>query len=322
MKLLSLLAILLVGCASVDSGPKGYIKVDCTGNTFEHAKTNCFNKAVEIVVGTVIVAGTEAQNNNLVKYEVLKHSAGYIDDFRIITQTSNSQKTNLVMVVKVRDSKIAERIMSAQNANGTIQGERLGNQYNSFIKHKDSGDRLLRTVLQDYPKHAFNIQKGEVLYQANINREPVIVVPYRIKWNPKYLQALNEVLAITHDGKSNSVLQDAVHIAYKEPSAWLLGKTNSYYFNDVSRARMIKNTFVGKLYVHIKFKDANGVVIKSGCDDGTYISGPNITEPFSINGNQIIDEEMNIVIRTNKHKMEKINTVDVSFSEQQCKIID
>jgi major membrane immunogen (membrane-anchored lipoprotein) len=317
-----ILAIFLVGCASVDSGPKGYIKVDCTGNTVEHAKTNCFNKAVELTVGTVVVAGTEALNNNLVKYEILKHSAGYVDDYRIITQTSEGDKTKLVMAVKVRDSKIAERIMNVQTAKGNIQGERLGDQYASFMRNKSTGDQLLNTILSDYPKHAFNVEKGKIQYQVDINRDPVIVIPYKVKWNYKYLQALKEAMSLTQDEKSRQMLQEQVSVISKDPKAWVMGSTDNFYFNDIQRARMIKRTFIDRMYVHVKFKDFNGKVIIAGCDDGVYLGAMHTMDPFVINGNQVIDEEMNITIRANKHKIENIMDVEVSFSNVQCTFVE
>lgn len=322
MRLVSLLAVLLVGCASVDSGPKGYLKVDCVGNTVEHAKTNCFNKAVELAVGTVVVAGTEARNNNLVKYEILKHSAGYVDDYRILAQSSTGDKTNLTMAVKVRDSKIAERIMNVQTVSGRVQGDKLGDQYASFMQNKATGDRLLNTILNDYPRHAFNLEKGKVQYQVNINRDPVIVIPYKVTWNYKYLQALNEALKLTQDEKNRSLLQESVSVISKDPKAWVLGSTDKYYFNDVHRARTIKSKFIDRMYVHVKLKDFNGNTLISGCDDGVYLNATHVMDPFVIDGNYVIDEEMNITIRANKHKIERISDVELSFSNTRCTFVE
>ena len=322
MKYIALLSIFLVGCASVDSGAKGYLKVDCVGNTIEQAKINCFNKAVEIAVGSVVVAGTEARNNNLVKYEILKHSAGYVDDYRIITQTSENTKTKLVMAVKVRDSKIAERIMNVQTVTGKVQGDKLSDQYASFMQNKATGDRLLNTILTDYPRYAFNVEKGKIQYQININRDPVIIVPYKVTWNYKYLQALNETLSLTKDAKNRGLLQESVSVISKDPNAWVVGSTDTYYFNDAQRAKTIKSRFIDRMYVHVKFKDFNGNVLISGCDSGVFLNATHTMDPFVINGNYVIDEEMNITIRTNKHKIERIADAELSFSNARCTFIE
>lgn len=316
-----LVAIFLAGCATSNPGSKGFIKVDCEGNNVEHAKLNCFNKAVELAVGTVVVAGTEARNNKLVKYEILKHSAGYVDDYNILNQSAVSGKTKLTMAVKVRDSKIAERIMNAQTANGRVQGDKLSDQYASFLYNKATGDKLLNTILDDYPRYAFNVEKGKIEYQVNINREPVIVIPYKVTWNYKYLQALNEALSLTQDEKNRSIRQERISVISKEPGAWV-GSTDNYYFNDVHRSKTIKRKFIDRMYVHVKLKDFNGNILISGCDSGVFVGAMHEMDPFVINGNFMIDEEMNITIRANKHKIERISDVELSFSNAQCTFVE
>lgn len=322
MKYITLLAIFLAGCASVESDTKGYLKVNCIGSNVENAKINCFNRAVEIAVGTVVVAGAESRNDNLVKHEILKHSAGYIDDYHIINQTAEGGKTKLAMMVKVRDSKIAERIMNVQSTTGQVQGSRLKDQYDSFIHHKETGDKLLNTILADYPRHAFNITKGKIQYQVDIDRNPVIIVPYKVTWNYKYLQALNEVLSLTQDEKNRSLRQESVSVISKDPKAWVLGSTDTYYFNDVRRAQYIKRNFIDRMYVHVKLKDFGGNVLISGCDEGVHINAVHVMDPFVINGNYVIDEEMNITIRANKHKIERIADAELSFTNVQCTFVE
>lgn len=316
--------LVLAGCSSTKQhNPTDKpIRVSCEGRTFEQAKSVCFANAIEFAVGAVVVAETEVRKSKLTKDEILKHSSGYVDDYTIEGRIDNPNRVLLIMDVTVKHSKIAERIMGVQTATGEIKGSKLDAQYSSFMQNKASGDKLLSQVLNDFPRYAVNIQKGEVKYQVDIDRNPVVVVPYTIKWNYKYLQALNEVLALTHDGASRNTIYETVSVSSKDPSAWFLGNTEHYYFNDRSRALMIKKTFVPRLYVHVIFKDSNGRVLKSGCDDGFHLAGPNITEPFRISGNDVIDEEMVITIRSNKHKMAQLAEIEVRVSEKSCTIVD
>lgn len=316
--------LVLVGCASTKQ-PANIdkpIRVSCEARTYEQAKNICFANAIEFAVGAVVVAETEVRKQSLIKDEILKHSSGYVEDFKIEGRIDNPNRVILVMDVKVKHSKIAERIMGVQTATGEIKGQQLGAQYSSFMHYKDTGDALLRNVLKDYPRYAFVVEKDQIEYQVDVNRNPVIVVPYTIKWNYKYLQALNEVLTLTQDGHSRTLQQETILVSSKDPKAWLLGSTERYYFNDKSRALMIKRTFIGRLYTHVTFKDAYGRVVKSGCDDGIYLSGPNMTDPFRINGNEVIEDEFHVVIKVNKQKLERISDVEVHVSEKSCTIID
>jgi hypothetical protein len=316
--------LVLAGCASTSKDKpfvEGPIRVSCEARTFEQAKQICFSNAIEFAVGAVVVTETEVRKQRLIKDEILKHSSGYVDDFKIEGRIDEPNRVLLIMDVTVKSSKIAERIMNAQTPTGQIQGERLGAQYSSFIKNKESGDKLLNQVLNDYPRYAFTVEKGKVYHQVDVNRNPVIIVPYKISWNYKYLQALNEALTITQDPSSRTIKQERISVVSKDPKAWMLGKTDTYYFNDVSRASMVKNKFVGMIYVNIKFKDDNGHIVKSGCGPGIPINGLYPTDSFVLNGNKVIEEEMVYTVSSNQHKINKISEVEVSVTTTQCTFV-
>lgn len=316
-------SLVLAGCSSTKhSSISQPIRVSCEGRSFEHAKNVCFSNAIEYAVGAVVVSDMEVRNHRMAKDEILKHSSGYVDDFKITSRSDQSNRVFLSMDVTVKQSQIAERIIGAQTATGEVNGQRLDARYSTFMQHKDTGDKLLSNILNDFPRYSFVVEKGTVMYQVDINRNPVIVVPFTIKWNYKYLQALNEALSITQDTKSRSIIQEKISVSSKDPNAWLLGNTEDYYFNDLSRSRMIKSTFVQPIYVVATFKDNAGNILISGCDDGRYFNGPNITDPFRIDGNETVDEEMVVTIRANKHKVQKISEVALSLSTRPCTFIE
>lgn len=315
--------LLLAGCAGTKQTLANKpIRVSCEARTFEQAKTICFSNAIEFAVGAVVVASTEIRKRSLVRDDILKHSSGYVDDYTIEGRIDEPNRVMLIMDVTVKQSKIAERIMGAQAPTGEIQGQRLDARYSSYMNNRNSGDKVLGEVIQDFPKFSFIISKGEVLYHVDNHRNPVVIIPYTIKWNYKYLVALNEALAITQDQSSRTIKQEVISVSSKDPDAWILGKTNTYYFNDLYRAQMVKRVFVQTIYVNVTFKDGNGRVLKAGCDDGHNFNGPHITDPFRINGNEVIEEEMHVTFNTNKHKIAHIAEVELSLSTKPCRIID
>ena len=325
VRLLLLVACLVVtGCSSTNNGLRTDTKISVTGvgQTFEEAKNDGFQRAVEFAVGSVMLTETQVKNDNLVKDDIIKHSAGYVDDYQITNKTVRNNQLQLQMVVTVRSSKIAERVLGSSSVSGKVEGDRLNTQISTFVKNKETGDKLLDAVLKDFPKNAFNVEKGNVEYQVTVEREPVVVIPYTVKWNYKYIQALNEVLSIVQDPSSRHIRQETVTITAKDPKAWVLGKSDTYYFNDLHRSQQIKRTFVRPVFVVVTFKDASGNVLISGCDDGHYFQGPNITDPFVLNGNEELDQQMVVTLRSSKEKIKRITSVDISVSTKLCTIID
>lgn len=324
VRLLLLVACLIVtGCSSTNSGLRndGKVKVTGTGRTFDEAKNDAFTRAVEIAVGAVILTDTQVKNDRLVKDEIIKHSAGYVDDFTVLNKSLSPGQVTLVMDVTVRSSKIAERVLNVSKADGKMQGERLSAQYNSYRNSRDTGDAVLYKVLSGFPSQAFNVkQSGKVEFMLDNNRNTIIRVPFELRWNYKYLTALNEALSITHDGSSYGFKQDVIAVQSKDPSAWIIGSTNRYFFNDHIRAENIAQRFLGRIMVTATVSDDAGRVIFTGCEEAFHL-GLYTTYPFVVRGNEVANNSVDIFVRSDSPKMrylDKANHIQLSFAAGTC----
>lgn len=325
--LLIVFMLSLTACAST-TVPKtsnnmpdaGIIRVIGTGSNKEEAKINGFTTAIEIAVGSVILTDKESVNSQLVRDDILKHSSGYVDDYKIINESTNFKGISLVMDVTVKSSKIAERVLNRGKSEGVIEGERLDTQYKSYSNSKATGDRLLNTVLNDYPMRAFNITQGKVDFKLDNRRNPVIEIPYTLKWNYKYLTALNEALKITSDPYENNSAQERIFVASKDPNAWLLGTTDRYYFNDKVSPAIVKQHLVGYISINMRLLDKFGMKVLEGCAKTISFNGVNNVNPTIIDGNKSIDEIM-VVSFTKPNmiqKVDKIDRVELSVTNGQC----
>jgi hypothetical protein len=317
----------LTACASTtttktsgNNPDAGIIRVIGTGSNREEAKNNGFVTAIEIAVGSVILTDKESVNSQLVRDDILKHSAGYVDDYKIINESTNFKGISLVMDVTIKSSKIAERVLNRGKSEGNIEGERLSTQYKSYSNSKATGDKLLNTVLNDYPTRAFNITQGKVDFKLDPSRNPIIEIPYTLKWNYKYLTALNEALRITSDPYENNSAQERIFIASKDPNAWILGTTDRYYYNDKISASLVKQHLVGHISIHMRLLDKSGVRVLEGCAKTFSFNGVNNNNPTLIDGNKMIDEIMVVTFTTPKmvQKVNYIDHVELSVNKGQC----
>lgn len=317
----ALLSIATV-CAGQTSTPlPGYMRVIGKGQTFDEAKTNGFNNAIEIVVGSVVVTDIELSKNQFVRDDIAKHSAGYVEDYKIVNRSDTSMGITLVMDVNVKSSKIHERVLSKPTDTAKLQGEKLSDQYNTYMKDRASGDQLLNTILGDFSRHAFNVKQGKTAFKLDAYRNAILVIEYELTWNYNYLKALNEVLEVTSDSSDRGLNQERVFITSKDPNAWLLGSTNRYYFNDKMRARRIKQSFLGTVTVWGEIKDSEGKVIFSGCTSPVYMVGSEMHDPMLIQGNERIRNEVMIRIPAdspNRHKMNDAVKAELSYSTGGC----
>lgn len=324
VRLLVIVACLFfAGCSSTNNGLRsnGQVSVTGEGRTFEEAKNNGFARAVEIAVGAVLLTDTQVKNDKLVKDEIIKHSAGYVEEFTVTNKTIGPGSVTLQMDVKVKSSKIAERVLGTQKTQGAFAGSQVKAQYDTYSKDRKTGDAVLNKVLSDYPYRAYTIkQRDKAEFRLNKYRDMFIIIPFEVRWNYKYLTALKEALDITQDGYASGYNQDVISIQNKDPNAWILGSTDRYYFNDRIRADKIAGRFLGRITVVAEVKDDDGNVIFQGCEEAFH-NGVNIVYPNVVKGNQVAYDTVQIEVKRaspNYWKLDKANKIELSITTGEC----
>lgn len=272
------------------------IQVQGVGFTFDEAKTNGLKTAIQVVVGSVILANKEVNNGNLQKNEILDYSAGYIDSYKIISSTNVSNTIVLSMDVWVKSSKISERILGVGNSDSDIDGIRHTIQMNTFIKSKQDGDRLLQNVLHDFPNKAFTISHTNYSIQTDAYRNLYLVMPLEIKWNYNYVVAFTETMNLFSAG-NNEIISPVVESMYrplagyvtvmiKKPTDIIIGTKNQMRITDANTYNMVRQWFTTnqpRVLLEIKNRDYN-VIFKS-CFEPENLSSK---YPFYINGENFL----------------------------------
>lgn len=261
--------LFLTACASTPqtktSGsvyePKTY-RVIGNGRTYDEAKNDGFNSAIEFAVGFVILSDKEAKNDRLVRDDIGKHSAGYIDDYKVIDEMKTSRGVTLVMDVDVKSSKIAERMLNRGKTESVVEGEKLADQYNSYLSERKTGDRFIKNVLSSYPNNAYNVEQGKINFMLDANRNSIIIVPYTVRWNYEWVTALRESLSVLQDGDNRSA--DKIMVTSRKVGAWG-GESSDFYFNDSVRVQQLVDALSVRTYMLLKIVNRDGNTVYTGC---------------------------------------------------------
>ena len=169
-----------------------YIRVQSKGATETEARTEAFRLAVDQAVGSLLVSETKIKNGNLQNHETINYSSGYIHDFEYVN-IHRGNKVVLQVDVWVKKSRIAERISVENSSECELQGGRIAESFRSLQEQDQAGDRLLKSVLADFPERAVNVQIKNIEY-LNQNRKPILQVEFYVWWKEKYIEALRETL--------------------------------------------------------------------------------------------------------------------------------
>jgi hypothetical protein len=302
-------------CQSIDRKNPGYIRAMGTGETVEIAKNDAFKNAITTVVGSAVLSERESANNKLTKNDLINYSAGFIDKYEIIDKIEKPNEVILIVDVLVKSSKIHERVISNSQKEKQIDGDRLSTQYSTYVKEQQSGDRYLDAILVDYPSRAFEIKQGKHEFKVDSNRNAVLIVPFELKWNYRYLIALSEALVQVQHGDNKSMNRIAVNI--KEPGSFFL-KKNMHYFNDTAKFNQVKNTFNSDVTLQLKINDDFGNIVFAECyqPSGNF-AGIVSNNDYVLFGNEVEKETVQIKIKANNKMLEQANNIQLSI-ESKC----
>jgi hypothetical protein len=247
MKWLSTL-ILALGCSVVQAQTLGYVisgaqlfaanrvpvyyaKVESTGPDFNSARQNAFKLAVEQAVGTVVLSETEMRNSRITRDEIINYSSGFVDKFNILEQEQVNGSVKLVVEVWVSSSAISNRLLNTSTAAGEVQGSRIAVQISSLRDQRQQTDRVVETIMRDYPARAFDIVMQPVKVQFDSNRQGYLHVPFVLKWNRQYMDSLEEMVQIVNQYPRCKIMSAAcngaqasivlkINVLSADPGAW------------------------------------------------------------------------------------------------------
>ena len=263
-----LIVFLCLSLASFFVYADNYIRVTGVGNTFEEAKLKAFQIAIESRVGSVIASERETNNLNLTRDDIVVYSAGYVDDYKLISQTYENGKVKVILDVLVSSSKIANRLLSQSKSAKEFEGDKNFTRYDTFVKERNESDRLFQLILNDYPLKAYDITQKPHSLKVDAYRNAVIAVPFELRFNLHYIRSLAEILNILQDGNTswNARPIGNVVMTGAGTGSWLTGKAH-FKFNDVKRIEQLQGTFGSQensLRIKLTIKDIyNNVVIEN-----------------------------------------------------------
>ena len=222
-----------------------YVEVIGEGNTIDQARQQGFRLAVEHAVGTVVASETEVRNDRQARDEIITYASGYVDRFEVVEQQQVGNRVLVNMKVWVRPSKIANRLLNKSATAGTVEGGRISTQIQTLQHERTSGDRLLKSVLADYPKRAFVIEMDKTQVMFDANRTGQLEVAFWLSWSKEYLESIAEALSAINQRSDCGGLFGCRNVASQidviRPG---FGSTTQTWFNDKVADQMVRKEMI------------------------------------------------------------------------------
>lgn len=282
--------ILVAKLLTIDLDPTYYVRVESSGRTDSEARKEAFKAAVEYAVGATVVSSTSVDlaKQRVNRSELLSYSAGYVNDFKVVSQSIENGAVTLVVDVWIKKSKIADRLLGESKTNGVIEGQRIQAQQESLQNERRAGDQVLQTVLSDYPTKSFVVKTSPTKSYFDDNRNLILEIPYTVSWDQNYLEALFEVLSKTAVATLGQCSQFAseqcrsyrgiVSIKMRPGNK---GWEKTFAYNDIRQFSLIKNhLYRARTSALVTINDSTGHVRYQKCHNfATYNSTDQLILP-------------------------------------------
>lgn len=273
--------------ADLGAGQREYMEVEVLGYgpDREKAREDGFRTAVIQSVGSVVVSQTQSTNSQLVRNEIVTYSSGFVDRHEVLSEKNMGSEVELRMRVWVAESRIARRLLAHSSTAGQIDGSSLSLRLDGVLNERAQGDRLLETVLADFPKRAFDITLGNHRVTLNERREVTLEIPFEVRWSYDYLISLYEALRVTHiepeacwrclwlgpqaeteAQRQRRWTQSSFMLRVKPPQNAVKRWTGNLVFDDNLKIQAMHKTFVKSLpKVRLVINNAKGEVSFDQC---------------------------------------------------------
>lgn len=233
-----------------------YVEVTAQADSLESARESAFRMAVERAVGAVISSETEVQNYRIERREIITYASGYVDNYELVQQQTLGNQTQVQMKVWVSHSALRDRLLNVSKTAGTVEGGRISEQIRSIQRERESGDRLLATVLADYPQRAFDVVLEPTRVTLDANRRAQLHIPFWLKWNEHYLQSLKTAVTAINQRQGCDAWLAKCRVASKIEVAGVAG-----YFDDTRAYELADREMVfSRPQVQVTLKDTNNAI--------------------------------------------------------------
>lgn len=240
-----------------------YVEVVAEGATAQDAREQAFRMAVERTVGTIVASETEVQDSRIVRDEIITYASGFVHDYRLVKQISVASGVQVRMQVWVSHNNLRDRLLSRSSADARIEGGRIAEQIRSFQHERSSGDRLLETVLKDFPQRAFDVKVHQTAVRVDDQRRTFLQIPVTLAWSADYLRSLTEaVRAINQRPECDSMWR----VCNPRPVSMIQVPGVRAFFDDsVAHDLMHKHMIIESPQVLVQIRDTSNRVQYRAC---------------------------------------------------------
>lgn len=284
-----------------DRIPEYLIKIRVTDRDQQTAKTLAFKEACNQAFGSVISTELESNNQQLTRDNVTNYSSCYVKNHKVLSVEQNQVGEFVLLIdVTVTSNKIANRALGSSSATNQFDGEKHIDTLNSFQESKQEEDKILTSVLRDYPGRAFDLEIQNSNVAINNYRNGRLEINFVASLNQGYLDSLQDTFktvgtvprinSLDQRPVSNNLAQVSI---LTESNGLFVGtnKINYYQFPDMITYKSISDRLGAPMNLMMQVRIQSGKWYNFACINAPFndpAAQPNLLN-FGVNNTGIIN---------------------------------
>lgn len=273
---LTVLAIMVCGCASFgisgsSNPPALFVEASGYGFNRRAALQDAFRNAIQKTYGVLITTQSRVDNDQLTKDVINEYSAAVITKYELLSENKDSDSGYTVKIAAlVSSSKLLEFASTKTKIQGQskAEGAQIYAQLSTALESKKQGDRLLQSLLTDYPTPALNAKLGLLGSRIDQERLVFLQVPYKITWNKSFLESLQQTVEYVSHKKCRAPTEDQYRCQYDVlflSSNGLWTTRVGYKLADSVQSGAVRQLINPNVGLRVSFLDIAGRTIDTAC---------------------------------------------------------
>ena len=221
------------------------------------------------------MAERQSKNDVLTRDEIVSHSGGYIDEYKILNTVTNSSGCTVKMTATVSPSMVNKHIFNDSRDSNPANGDKVNTKVNTFLDAKNRSDAMIDGLFIDYVKRAYKVKQESVKYETDSFRNTAMVVAYEVSWNSDFLKAMDRTLAKLEEKCEVTIASQLVggcarapkFILKYIPDGTIIPRMPHFFFSDMQTPLKINDLLVGECkfpwYVQVSVYGANDKLLFS-----------------------------------------------------------
>lgn len=269
------LCLLSTACSTLGtsqgSTPSLFVEVSGYGRNRNSALQDAFKNAIQKTYGVLITTQSRVDNDRLTKDVINEYSSAIINKYDLLSEGKDSANGYRVSIAAlVSSSKLLDYMLANTKQQGPkkADGSQIYAQISTALRSKQQGDRLLESILTDFPKPALKASLGRLSSRIDQDRQVFLRIPYKIEWNSTYLESLRQITEYISVKKCPVATEDQYNCQY---DVVFLGGSYSwssrvgYKLADNIQADTFRSQIKPTIGLNVEFLDKSGTTLDKAC---------------------------------------------------------